>query len=152
MFWSFHQNSNPNAFVTINFSSLVKFCRWSYYEWVGVAKAMVFPVVMYGYKSWTIKKAEHWRVDAFELWCFGEDSWESLGLHGDHWLDGHEFEQILGVGDGQGGLVCRSPRGHRVGHDWATELNWGIAWKITGPSNSSYTLLGGVKYFQVGET
>ena len=32
-------------------------------------KAMVFPVVMNGCKSWTIKKAEHWRIDAFELWC-----------------------------------------------------------------------------------
>ena len=31
---------------------------------------MVFPVVMYGWKSWTIKKAEHWRSDAFELWCW----------------------------------------------------------------------------------
>ena len=30
---------------------------------------MVFPVVMYGRESWTIKKAEHWRIDAFELWC-----------------------------------------------------------------------------------
>ena len=33
-------------------------------------KAMVFPVVMYGYESWTIKKAEHQRIDAFELWCW----------------------------------------------------------------------------------
>ena len=33
-------------------------------------KAMVFPVVMYGYESWTIKKAEHCRIDAFELWCW----------------------------------------------------------------------------------
>ena len=41
-----------------------------------------------------------------------------------HWLNGHEFEQALGVGDGQGGLACCSPWGLRVGHDWATELNW----------------------------
>ena len=33
-------------------------------------KAMVFPVVMYGYENWTIKKAEHWRIGAFELWCW----------------------------------------------------------------------------------
>ena len=33
-------------------------------------KAMVFPVVMYGCESWTIKKAEHQRIDAFELWCW----------------------------------------------------------------------------------
>ena len=34
-----------------------------------IVKAMVFPVVMYGCESWTIKKAEYWRTDAFELWC-----------------------------------------------------------------------------------
>ena len=37
---------------------------------VRLVKAMVFPVVMYGYESWTIKKAEHQRIDAFELWCW----------------------------------------------------------------------------------
>ena len=37
---------------------------------VRLVKAMVFPVVMYGCKSWTIKKEEHWRIDAFELWCW----------------------------------------------------------------------------------
>ena len=37
---------------------------------VRLVKAMVFPVVMYGCESWTIKKAEHWRIDAFELWCW----------------------------------------------------------------------------------
>ena len=35
-----------------------------------LVKAMVFPVVMYGYESWTIKKVEHQRIDAFELWCW----------------------------------------------------------------------------------
>ena len=39
----------------------IKVCR---------VKAMVFPVVMYGCQSWTIKKAEHQRIDAFELWCW----------------------------------------------------------------------------------
>ena len=37
---------------------------------VRLVKAIVFPVVMCGYESWTIKKAEHWRIDAFELWCW----------------------------------------------------------------------------------
>ena len=37
---------------------------------VCLVKAMVFPVVMYGCESWTVKKAEHWRIDAFELWCW----------------------------------------------------------------------------------
>ena len=36
---------------------------------VRLVKAMVFPVVMYGCESWTIKKAEHQRIDVFELWC-----------------------------------------------------------------------------------
>ena len=38
---------------------------------VRLIKAMVFPVVMYGCESWTLKKAECWRIDAFELWCWG---------------------------------------------------------------------------------
>ena len=139
-----------------------------------IVKAMVFPVVMYGCGSWTIKKAECWRTNAFKLWCqrwlfrvpwtarrsnqsilkevnpeysleelmlklklqyFGHlmqraDStgkdpdagkdWrqkkrttedEMVGWH--HRLDGHEFEQALGVSDGQGSLVCCSPWGHK---------------------------------------
>ena len=38
---------------------------------VHLVKAIVFPVVMYGCESWTVKKVEHWRIDAFELWCWG---------------------------------------------------------------------------------
>ena len=45
---------------------------------VHLVKAMVFPVVMYGCDSWTIKKTEHQRIDAFKLWC----SCESPGLQG----------------------------------------------------------------------
>ena len=41
-------------------------------------KAMVFPVVMYGCESWTIKKAEWWRIDAFELWCWRKRSNQSI--------------------------------------------------------------------------
>ena len=37
---------------------------------VCLVQAMIFPVVMYGCENWTIKKAEHWRIDAFELWCW----------------------------------------------------------------------------------
>ena len=37
---------------------------------VGLVKAMVFPVVVYGCESWSVKKAEHLRIDAFELWCW----------------------------------------------------------------------------------
>ena len=49
---------------------------------VRLVKAMVFPVVVYGCESWTVKKAECRRIDAFELW-FGEDSCKSLGQQED---------------------------------------------------------------------
>ena len=49
---------------------------------VPLVKAMVFPVVMYGCKSWTVKKAERWRIDAYGCGV-GEDSWEFLELQGD---------------------------------------------------------------------
>ena len=49
---------------------------------VRLVMAMVFPVVMYGCESWTIKKAEHQRIDALNCGV-GEDSSESLGLQGD---------------------------------------------------------------------
>ena len=48
---------------------------------------------------------------------------EMVGWH--HQLNWHEFEQAPRVGDGQGSLACYSPWGHRVGHDWATDLNKG---------------------------
>ena len=48
---------------------------------VHLVKAMVFPVVMYGWEIWTVKKAECQRIDAFELWCW-EKTRESLGLQG----------------------------------------------------------------------
>ena len=49
---------------------------------VRLVKAIVFPVVMYGCESWTVKKAESQRIDALNCGA-GEDSWESLGLQGD---------------------------------------------------------------------
>ena len=149
---------------------------------VRLVKAMVFPVAMYGCDSWTIKKTERQRIDAFELW-FGEDSWKSLGLQGDqtnqsdqpwtfigrteaeavilwppeaknrlngkdpdsgndwrqeekgmtedelvgwhHWLDRHESEQALGVGDGQEILAYCSPWGHKES-DTTEQLNWTV--------------------------
>ena len=145
---------------------------------------MVFPVVMYECESWTIKKAEDWRIDVLNCGV-GEDSWESLdckaiqpvqpkdqswwfigrtdveaetpifwppdvkswliwkdpdtgkdwkqkekGMTGDaigevgwhHWLNGHEFEQALGDGEGQGGLACCSPWGRKES-DMTERLN-----------------------------
>ena len=134
---------------------------------------MVFPVVMYGCESWTIKKIEHCRIDAFELWCWRRllrvpctarrsnqfilkdispwifigrtdaeaeapilcppdaKNWlirkdlyteqdsrqEEKGMTKDkmvgwhHQLNGHEFEQAPGDGEGQGSLACSSPWG-----------------------------------------
>ena len=48
----------------------IKKQRYSLPTKVCLVKAMVFLVVKYGYESWAIKKAEHWRIDAFELWCW----------------------------------------------------------------------------------
>ena len=136
---------------------------------VRLVKAVVFPVVMYGCESWTVRKVEFWRIDGFELWYWRSllrvpwtarrsnqsflrksvlnvhwrtdvevetpilwppdvKSWliwrdpdagkdwrqekgttedEMVGWH--HRLEGHEFEQAPGVGDGQRGLGCCSP-------------------------------------------
>ena len=154
---------------------------------VCLVKGMAFPIVMYGCESWTIKKAECWRIYAFELWCWrrllrvpwtasrsnqsilkemspeysleglmlkrklqyfghlmqGTNSMEKtltgnvrkdwrqeekgmtedemVGWH--HPLDGHEFEQAPGVGDGLGSLACCSPWGHKE-LDMTERLNW----------------------------
>ena len=53
-----------------NLSSVLKSRYITLPTKVHLVKAMVFPVVTYGCESWTIKKAEHWRIDAFELWCW----------------------------------------------------------------------------------
>ena len=142
---------------------------------VHIVKAMVFPLVMYGCESYIIKKAEQWRIDAFELWLLkttrespldckeikpvnpkGNQSWifigrtdaeaeapilwppdvkcqlngkdpdtgkdwgqeekgmaedEMVGWH--HWLNGHEFEQVLGDSEGHISLACCSPWGSK---------------------------------------
>ena len=53
-----------------NLDSILKSRDITWPTKVHLVKAMVFPVVMYGCESWTIKKAEHQRIDAFELWCW----------------------------------------------------------------------------------
>ena len=55
--------------VMIHLDSILKSRDITLPTKVRLVKAMVFPVVMYGYESWTIKKAECRRIDAFELWC-----------------------------------------------------------------------------------
>ena len=55
--------------VMTNLDSIFKSRDTTLLTKVRLVKAMVFPVVMYGYESWSVKKAEHRRIDAFELWC-----------------------------------------------------------------------------------
>ena len=59
--------------VTTKLDSILKSRDITLPTKVRLVKAMVFPVVMYGCESWTVRKAEHQRIDAFELWC-----WRSL--------------------------------------------------------------------------
>jgi len=56
--------------VMTNLDSILKSRDITLPTKVCLVKAMVFPIVMYGCESWTIKKAEHWRIDVFELWCW----------------------------------------------------------------------------------
>ena len=56
--------------VMTNLDSILKSRDIALPAKVRLVKAMVFPVIMYGCESWTIKKAECWRIDAFELWCW----------------------------------------------------------------------------------
>ena len=56
--------------VMTNLDSILKSRDITLLTKVHLVKAMVFPVVMYGCESWTIKKTEHQRIDAFELWCW----------------------------------------------------------------------------------
>ena len=102
------------------------------------------PVNPKGYQSWIFIGRTDAEAEAPKLWppdansglirkdpdpgkdWRQEEKWmtedEMIGWH--PWLYGHESEQAPGVGDGQGGLACCSLQGHRLGHDWATELNW----------------------------
>ena len=56
--------------VMTNLDSIFKSSDITLPTKVHLIKAMVFPVLMYGWESWTVKKAEQWRIDAFELWCW----------------------------------------------------------------------------------
>ena len=56
--------------ATISLDSILKSRDITLLTKVHLVKAVVFPVIRYGYESWTIEKAEHWRIDAFVLWCW----------------------------------------------------------------------------------
>ena len=98
---------------------------------VHLVKAIIFPVVMYGCESWTIRKSEHWRIDAFELWCwrrflrvpdckeiqqvnpYGNQSWIFIGR-----VDAELEAQILWPPDGNSWLIGKDPD---AGKDWRQE-------------------------------
>ena len=85
---------------------------------VHLVKAMVFPVVMYECESWTIKKAEQWRMDAFELWC-----WRRLLRVHQSWIftgrtDADVETPILGPPDANNWLIGKEPD---AGNDWRRE-------------------------------
>ena len=87
---------------------------------VCLVKAMFFSVVMYGCESWTVKKAECWKIDAFEL---GEDSWESLGLQDQSWMfirrtDAETGIPILWPPPVKSWLIGKDPD---AGRDWGQE-------------------------------
>ena len=92
---------------------------------------MLKPKLQFTLATW-FEELTHWK----RPWCWerlkaggeGDDRGEMVGRH--HRLDGHEFEQDLGIGEGQGGLVSCSPWGRRGGHDWVTELNWSTLWAL----------------------
>ena len=169
-----------------NLDSIFKSRDITLWTKVSLVKAVVFPVVMYGCESWTVKKAERWRIDAFELWCwrrFLRVPWtprtsnqfilkeinpgislEGMMLKLKLPYFGHLMRRVDSLGKtlmlgGVGGRrrgddpgwdgwmasrtqwtwvwvnsgrwwwtgrpgVLRFMGSQRVGHDWATELNW----------------------------
>ena len=76
--------------VMTNLESIIKSRDITLSAKVRLFKALVFPVVMYGYESWTVQKAEHQRIDAFELWC-----WKTLESP----LDCKEIQSVHRKGD-----------------------------------------------------
>ena len=86
--------------VMTNLDSILKNEDVTLQTKVYLVKAMVFPVVMHGCESWTIKKAERQRIDAFKLWC-GGDSWDSTGLYQSVYPKGNQFWIFIGRTDAE---------------------------------------------------
>ena len=118
--------------VVTNLDSILKSRDITFPTKVHLVKAMVFPVAMYGCESWTIKKAECWRIDAFELWCWrrllksllnckeiqpihpkGNQSWIFIGR-----TDAEAETPILWPPDAMSWLICKDPDAAK---DWRWE-------------------------------
>ena len=117
--------------IMTNLDSILKSIDMTLPTKVHLVKAMVFPVVMYGCESWTTKKAECWRSDAFELWCWrrllstldykeikpvnpkGDQSWIFIGR-----TDAEAEAPILWPPDVKNWLIGKDPD---AGQDWRQE-------------------------------
>ena len=118
--------------VMTNLDSILKSRDITLPTKVCLVKAMVFPVVMYGCESWTLKKAESWRIDAFELWCWrrlfespldckeiqpvhpkGDQSWVIIGR-----IDAEAQTPILWLHRVKSWLIGKDPD---VGKGWGQE-------------------------------
>ena len=86
--------------VMTNLDSILKHRDITLPTKVHLVKAMVFPVVMYGCESWTVKKAEHQRNDAFELWCWRRLSLDCKEIQSVH-PDGNQSWVIIGRTDAE---------------------------------------------------
>ena len=113
--------------VMINLDSILKTRDITLPTKVHLVKAMVFPVIMCGCESWTLKKAESWRIDAFELWCWspldckviqpvhpkGDQSWVFIGR-----TDAEAETPALWPPDAKSWLIGKDPD---AGKDWGQE-------------------------------
>ena len=93
-----------------------------------IVKAMLFLIVMYGCESWTIKKAEHWRVDAFELWCWKRHfrvPWTVSNQTNPKEKEMATHPSILAwkISWNKESGRLQSMGLQRVGHNWATSLS-----------------------------
>ena len=89
---------------------------------VHLVKAMVFPVVMYGCESWTIQKAEHWKIDAFELWC-----WRRLLRV--PWIARRPNQSIHPKGSQSWIFIGRTDAGAEAPILWPTDAMSWLIWK-----------------------
>ena len=143
--------------VMTNLDSILKSRDITLPTKVHLVKAMVLPVVMYGCESWTIKKAEHWRIDAFELWCWrrllrvpldckdiqpvhpkGDQSWVFIGR-----TDVEAETSIFWPPDAKSWLIGKGPD---AGKDWGLRRRGqqGMRW-LDGIINSMDMGLSGLR-------
>ena len=120
-----------------NLDSVLKNRHITWLTKVRLVKAMLFPVVMYGCDSWTIKKAESWRKDAFKLWCWrrflkvprivnpkGNQPWIFTGR-----IDAEAEAPILWPPDAKSQLTGKDPD---AGKDWEQEEKWATEDEMVG--------------------